>query len=466
MEKKILSVLRRRGAQAPRACRNHWEFGLFLMLVLMAPAMSWAETPDAPVPSEQVRHSDDLGQSSTVTEKKDSPVPKKVVGTAYDESALTVLPGSPGLSSNRGTTVEQARRSDDLGPSSTATASLPEVKTYEELRQAISQARAASRVRVEKAVEQERVQEAWEIGRLIDTHVLQHKERADYGKGILERLSTDLGMNERELYYMLELYRTYPTARPAAQLSWSHYKALLAVNDPKERKVLAEQAEKENWSRDRLREEVRNVTKGGKAVPAEVLTARPGKPGTYRVILAQTGPYEGELVLDLGFSNYIQLAKVVGDVSPFKEGEVLEFSDEQGEVRSLNAVHRTPYDFLYTYQAWVNRVLDGDTIEATIDLGFGFTTTQTLRLRAIDAPEIQTRDGMEAREFVEKALQIPGNGERGTQAKAGAQVLIKTSRSDKYDRYLADVFITDKNGEEQYLNNLLLEKGYAVKVRE
>ncbi|MFA5167202.1 MAG: thermonuclease family protein [Candidatus Omnitrophota bacterium] len=176
----------------------------------------------------------------------------------------------------------------------------------------------------------------------------------------------------------------------------------------------------------------------------------PGKPGTYRVILAKAGPYVDELAIDLGFSNYVRLAEVVEDVSPFKEGDILEFSDEQGEVRSLTAVHRTPYDLLYTYRAWVNRVLDGDTIEATIDIGFGFTTQQTLRLRAIDAPEIQTRDGMEAKEFVKKMLERPEgvrrteNGEK-MDMKANAPVLIRAVKSDKYDRYLVDVYLNKHN---------------------
>ena len=383
--------------------------------------------------------------------KKDSPVPKEVAGTAYDKNKITALPGSPGMSSNRGTTVAQ-------------------VETYDQLLAAVRETRIASRGRVEKAVEQENVREAWEIGRLIDAHVLQHKERADYGKQVVLRLSKDLGMSDSELYRMLEFYRAYPILAHARKLSWSEQKSLLAVNDPKEREAVAEQAEKENWTRDRLREEVKTVTKKEKTsgvtpAPVEQISPVPhsGNPGTYKIILAKTGPYAGELAIDLGFSNYVRLASEVADTTPFREGEVVAFQEKEGEVRE--ALGASPESQLYTYRAWVNRVLDGDTIEAVIDLGFGFTTTQTLRFRAIDAPELPTRDGVEAKEFVEKALQIPGNGERGTQAKAGTPVFIKTTHSDKYDRYLVDVFITDKNGEEQYLNNLLLEKGYAVKVQ-
>ncbi|MBI4710958.1 MAG: thermonuclease family protein [Candidatus Omnitrophica bacterium] len=48
--------------------------------------------------------------------------------------------------------------------------------------------------------------------------------------------------------------------------------------------------------------------------------------------------------------------------------------------------------------------------------------------------------------------------------KQADEIILTSSRSDKYDRYLADVFYTDKDGKEQYLNNLLLEAGLAVKV--
>ncbi len=353
-----------------------------------------------------------------------------------------------------------------------------EVKTYDQLRHAISQARAQSRVRVEKAVEQERVREAWEIGSLIDAHVLQHKERADYGKQVLERLASDLGMSRTELSYMLQLFRAYPIFQRSENLSWAHYQTLLSVNDPKERKALEEKASKENWTRDRLREEIKALKRkssssdSGESASTEKISPVPhsGNPGVYRIILAKAGPYAGELALDLGFSNYVRLADEVGDTTPFKEGDVVAFLKESGEVLKSRP------EELYTYRAWVLRVLDGDTVDAVIDLGFGFTTTQILRLRAIDAPEILTRDGKAAKEFVEKMLNMPERGEprKGSagdaswemQAKADAPVFIKTSKSDKYDRYLADVFITDKSGEEQYLNNLLLEQGHAVRVRE
>jgi endonuclease YncB( thermonuclease family) len=376
--------------------------------------------------------------------------PKKVEGTPYDENAITVLRGSPQVSSDRGTTGSGQV--------------LPSVQTYGQLIAAVRGARVASRVRVEKAVEQEKVREAWEIGRLIDAHVLQHKERAAYDQQVIPRLAADLGMSDTELYYMLKFARAYPIFPSTGQLGWGDYRELLALNDPQQRKTVAEEASKNNWNQKELREAVRqakakmngNIGDGKPQETNAVEKLTPlyvGQPGTYKIILAKAGPYQGELALDLGFSNYFRLSEVAQDLTEFKEGDLVSFNEK--EIQLLGKPRGTdPDSLLYTYKAWVLRVLDGDTIEAVIDLGFGITTTQTLRLRGIDCPELVSKEGKEAKAFVEDLL------------KPGTLVFIKTAKSDKYDRYLVDVFITDKNDEGQYLNNLLLEKELAVRVRE
>jgi len=345
------------------------------------------------------------------------------------------------------------------------------VATYEELRQAIMKARAASTARVEAAVDQEKVREAWEIGKLIDTHVLQHKERAEYGEKVLQRLSSDLGISHTELKYMLQFYRAYPIGRPADQLSWSQYQALLAVNDSKERDALAEKAVKEKWNRDKTREEVKKVKVGkakaeegtgspaesGVPVPLEEKLLTPpaiGKPGTYKVVKAKAGPEAGKVVVDLGFSNYYKTSKDLR----FKDGAIIEstppFAGGGSAPADLIRLSKRGEEDLYTYRAFVVRVLDGDTIEVVVDLGFGVRSTQVLRLRGIDCPELVSREGKEAKAFVEKLLP------------PSSQILIKTTKSDKYDRYLVDVWPNSKDGKAQYLNNLLLEKGLAAKVGE
>jgi len=103
---------------------------------------------------------------------------------------------------------------------------------------------------------------------------------------------------------------------------------------------------------------------------------------------------------------------------------------------------------LFTYKAYVERVVDGDTLRVQIDLGFGQWPRQYLRLRGIDTPERNTPEGKIAKAFVEKEL-------RGV-----SHLIIKSSHTDKYDRYLADVFYK----ENLYLNRRLLDHGHAKRM--
>ena len=318
-------------------------------------------------------------------------------------------------------------------------AAAPKVETYDELIHAIRQARAASELRVK----QEKVRLAWETGKLIDEHILKNAERADYGAKVIIRLAQDLETSETELRYMLQFAREYPIHPEPDELTWTDYRELLSLNDSKEREALAAQAKKEKWDMNRIRKEIKriNAAKAGKSLPLEALHATPGKPGVYRVIRAKVGPYEGQLALDLGFSNYYQPA----ELNQFKEGELI-FAERETDGYALSRSEQRS-DHLFTYRAYIIRVIDGDTFTAIIDLGFEFVTEQKLRLRGLDAPEIDTVEGKKAKEFLEQKL------------KKGAPVLIKTEKSDKYDRYLADVFVDGK-----YLNQELLDKDLAVSV--
>lgn len=66
---------------------------------------------------------------------------------------------------------------------------------------------------------------------------------------------------------------------------------------------------------------------------------------------------------------------------------------------------------------------------------------------------MDTKEGVAAKKFVETIL------------KGVEYLTIKTVKSDKYDRYLADVMVSRKDGTYLYLNNELIEKGHAVRVR-
>lgn len=108
----------------------------------------------------------------------------------------------------------------------------------------------------------------------------------------------------------------------------------------------------------------------------------------------------------------------------------------------------------YKYNCKLVKVIDGDTIDVIVDLGFHISNLQRLRLRGIDTPEINAAD----QEVKEKALQAKN---RVIELFKDVDVFQITSfKSDKFGRYLADVYLPNQSSS---LNNILLQEGLAVK---
>ena len=103
----------------------------------------------------------------------------------------------------------------------------------------------------------------------------------------------------------------------------------------------------------------------------------------------------------------------------------------------------------------VHKVVDGDTIDADIDLGFDISLTKRIRLAGVDTPESRTTDanekklGLESKEWLKHRLE------------GAKDIIIKTELPDsteKYGRIIGHLFI---NGEEISLNNQMITEGYA-----
>jgi micrococcal nuclease len=111
---------------------------------------------------------------------------------------------------------------------------------------------------------------------------------------------------------------------------------------------------------------------------------------------------------------------------------------------------------MYEYQIkQVLKVVDGDTIDVIIDLGFDVSFTSRVRLAGIDTPESRTTDarekilGKEVKDYLTKALD------------GATDIVIRTEKvdsSEKYGRILGWLFI---NRETDSLNLQLVNKGYA-----
>jgi micrococcal nuclease len=100
----------------------------------------------------------------------------------------------------------------------------------------------------------------------------------------------------------------------------------------------------------------------------------------------------------------------------------------------------------------VNRVIDGDTIDVDIDLGFWVTVSYRVRLKDIDAAETRTKDiqekaeGIKARLWLEKELAREG------------EWIIETHKEDKYGRILGTLYFV---GDPVTLNEKMLNEGIA-----
>tara|TARA_R100000995_G_C3484088_1_gene126008 strand:- start:2781 stop:3134 length:354 start_codon:yes stop_codon:yes gene_type:complete len=110
---------------------------------------------------------------------------------------------------------------------------------------------------------------------------------------------------------------------------------------------------------------------------------------------------------------------------------------------------------MYTYVITLDRVVDGDTIDAMIDLGFDVHVKKRIRFMGINTPESRTRDLEEKK--------------RGLAAKARVEELLnkcscitlKSHGSGKFGRCLGELFIELEN-EAVNLNQLLISEGHAT----
>ena len=107
----------------------------------------------------------------------------------------------------------------------------------------------------------------------------------------------------------------------------------------------------------------------------------------------------------------------------------------------------------------INKVLDGDTIDVTIDLGFDLYKKERVRIAGVDTPEKRTRDleekalGIDATNWLKKKLEdtINGDGELSIRTELVGGV-------GKYGRLLGWLYIDDS---EVSLNELMIDEGYA-----
>ncbi|MCK4993996.1 MAG: hypothetical protein KAS13_02955 [Candidatus Omnitrophica bacterium] len=331
--------------------------------------------------------------------------------------------------------------------------SIPEA-SYSNLLKHIKKEIAEGLANAQKAYDKEKVIAYWKIGQSISKHLSKNKDRADYGKKLYKRLSGDLGIGERLLYQMSQFYNTYPNLKPTHNLKWSHYRLLTSVKDQEKRNLFESKVSDDNWSKRALENFIKedkeqdvkpekpHVKKKGK------LSISKGRLYAYKIFKDE---YADNMLIDCGFNTY-------------KESEVANFSSEFVETVKTESDYKfikstANRKQLYTYKAYIKKIIDGDTMWVNIDCGFKIWAKQKIRLRGIDTPGIETKKGIESFKFVCKALKnLPF-------------IIIKSHGRDKYDRYLSDIFYL--KGEEgplvvlekgAFLNQVLLDENLAARA--
>lgn len=115
--------------------------------------------------------------------------------------------------------------------------------------------------------------------------------------------------------------------------------------------------------------------------------------------------------------------------------------------------NRDPY--IYRIKE-IFKVIDGDTIDASIDLGFGIYLTKRIRLACIDTPESRTTN------VKEKLMGLESKDWLKHRVENAQSILIKTELPDsteKYGRIIGHLYI---NGEETSLSTQMIDAGYAL----
>ena len=113
----------------------------------------------------------------------------------------------------------------------------------------------------------------------------------------------------------------------------------------------------------------------------------------------------------------------------------------------------------YIYRAKLDRVVDGDTVDALIDVGFDIWFKKRIRFVGIDTWESRTRDleekkkGLEAKARTKQLLEEVSN-KRG-------YFRLKSHGLGKYGRVLGEIFIEDTEGKQYNINKTLISEGHA-----
>ena len=115
----------------------------------------------------------------------------------------------------------------------------------------------------------------------------------------------------------------------------------------------------------------------------------------------------------------------------------------------------------YIYRGKLERVVDGDTIDAMIDVGFDIWVRKRIRYMGIDTWESRTRDLEEKKKGLAAKARNKELLEK-VSSKSG-YFRLKSHGVGKYGRILGEIFVQDANGDNYNVNETLIAEGHAYK---
>jgi len=326
-------------------------------------------------------------------------------------------------------------------------------------------------------ITRDKVVMAWQIGQIID-QALEKKDESTYGKHLFEKLEKDTSISHKVLYKMRGFYQTYPKLpKDDPKLNWSHYRVLSGIKDPSERQALEDLTKENSWDSDELQQQAsfakgggtRSVTedfvnKNSEFVSPKSPSAADATPPSFSKKAGKIQPTRGKLFtykiidvigsdkkfFDLGFGIFCEVNQ------PLPRDAKVVLMQGAKPVKSSAKPKQ-----VYTYKAYLKRIVDGDTIHANIDLGFGMWHEEIIRLAKINAAEAKTDEGLKATDELRKILN------------STPFFILKSIKTDIYNRYVADIFLPNLSPKGSdpflqevadkgiYLNQLLLDLGVA-----
>ena len=323
------------------------------------------------------------------------------------------------------------------------------LKKYTKLLQKIQKIIKKTEQNIVTNVNREKVVMSWQIGKLVDTHLLENNH-TDYSKELMKELEKDTAISQRALYQMRRFYQAYPTLPKAENnLNWSHYRNLSSLSNQETRKRLEDLTISGDLGSNKLQSKIskikakaktRRATNSAKKITK--LSVKRGQLFTYKIVVS---PHSGKTLIDCGFNIFTEIKTTLT-----ADGAVIK-SVKKGKYFSLKKSTAQSQQ-LHTYKAYLDKVVDGDTLHVTLDLGFKIEHKEILRLAKINSAEIDGTDGKKSSAALQEIL------------KDVKFLIIKTNKTDIYGRYVADVFFGDGDekkvaAEGVYLNQLLLDRG-------